>query len=69
LKLIDKYFFKPTLPYKYMFLLKCEKDEKPQVHFRHSLINFKNSNIPCTYNLHKGYKVDYDICLNFHQST
>jgi hypothetical protein len=59
------------LPYKLnIFLLKCELNEKPQVHFRHPLIqSFKKCNISFTYNLHKGYKVDCDICLNSHEST
>jgi len=66
------FFFKPTftLQARYIFIKKCEKDEKPQVHFKHPLIlNSKKCNISSTYNLHKGYKIDYDICLNSHEST
>jgi hypothetical protein len=37
-----------------MFLLKCEKDEKSQVHFRAPLIQNKKHVILSTYNLLKG---------------
>jgi hypothetical protein len=52
-----------------IFWLECEKDEKPQVHFRTLLIqNFKKCNILFTYNLLKGYKIECELCLNFHES-
>jgi hypothetical protein len=63
-------FFSNLLePYKLdIFLLECKKGEKPQVHFRPQLIQFfLKCNILSTYNLHKGYKVDYGICLNSHE--
>ncbi len=72
MKLIGKYIFlKPILPYKLnIFLLECEKDEKPQEHFRAPLIqNFKKCNVTSIYNLHKGYKIDCDLCLNSHEAT
>jgi hypothetical protein len=52
------------LPYKlHIFLLKCEKDENPQVHFRAPLIQFlRNCKISFAYNLLKGYKVDCELC-------
>jgi hypothetical protein len=65
------FFSNLLLPYALdIFLLEYKKDEKPQVHSRPPLIqNFKNCNILSTYNLHKGYKVDYGICLNSHEYT
>jgi len=64
-------FFKPIFTYKLnIFLLECEKDEKSQIHFRPPLIqDFKNCDISSIYNLHMGYKIDYDICLNSHEFT
>jgi hypothetical protein len=69
LKLTSKCFSNLLLPYKLdIFLFKCEKDEKPQVHFKAPLIqNFKKCNISFTYNLQKGYKIDYDLCFNCHE--
>jgi hypothetical protein len=59
------------LPYKLnIFWLECEKDEKPQVHFKTPLLKIlKKSYISSIYNLLKGYKIDCELCLNFHEST
>ncbi len=52
---IDLQFFFSNLFLSYKLdicLLECEKDEKPQVHFRAPLIQkFKKCNISFTYNL------------------
>ncbi len=53
-----------------IFWLECEKDEKPQVHFRIPLIQKQlKCNISLIYNLLKGYKIECELCLNFHEST
>jgi hypothetical protein len=62
LKLTGKYFFQTYFYPLDIFLLECEKDEKPQIHFKAPLIqNLKKCNISSTYNLHKGYKIDCDF--------
>ncbi len=67
MKLIDNF----VLPYKLdIFLLECEKDEKPQVHFKVPIIQ-KNLNVifHLLPNLLKSYKVHCEFCLNSHEST
>jgi hypothetical protein len=63
-------FFKPTFTLcqdKYIWL-ESQKDEKPQVHFKTPLIkNILKCNISSTCNLFKGYKIDCELYLNFHE--
>jgi len=42
-----------------IFRWECEKNEKPQIHFKTSLI--QKYNISYIYNLLKGYKIDYEL--------
>jgi hypothetical protein len=66
---LASFFLNLFLPYMMdIFWLKCEKDEKPQVHFSTPLIQKQiKCNMSFAYNLLKGYKVNCELCLNFNE--